>query len=187
MEIRMSEIRISSEKRFQRLHVSRHPDVLYAAYSLCVAEIRKCFFFVKLHAFKLSSIFPFFLLIFVGLTTRSKFCLVSSVFDYETTVRWHYMDRLGIGPVNACEPAFKFNEALSKTLKWECAVTGQEKSEEKFLKLGERRKNRFQVERNRSAHAHYTSGYPDAPFTRLQRAPGHPDDPPLKSFLNSFG
>ena len=32
-----------------------------------------------------------------------------------------------------------------------------------------------------------TSGYPDAPFTRLQRAPGHPDDPPLKSFSNSSG
>ena len=26
-------------KRFRRLHVSRHPDVLYAAYSLCVGEI----------------------------------------------------------------------------------------------------------------------------------------------------
>ena len=28
-------------KRFWRLHVSRHPDALYAAYSLCVGEIRK--------------------------------------------------------------------------------------------------------------------------------------------------
>ena len=44
-------------KRFRRLHVSRYPDALYAAYSLCVGEIRKCFFLVKLHAFKLSSIF----------------------------------------------------------------------------------------------------------------------------------
>ena len=46
-------------KRFRRLHVSRYPDALYAAYSLCVGEIRKCFSLVKLHAFKLSSIFSF--------------------------------------------------------------------------------------------------------------------------------
>ena len=46
-------------KRFRRLHVSRHPDALYAAYSLSVGEIRKCFFLVKLHAFKLSFIFSF--------------------------------------------------------------------------------------------------------------------------------
>ena len=71
-------------KRFRRLHVSRHPDALYAAYSLSVGEIRKCFFLVKLHAFKLSFIYPFFLLMFVGWTTRSKFCLVSPVIDYKT-------------------------------------------------------------------------------------------------------
>ena len=47
-------------KRFRRLHVSRHPDTLYAAYSLSVGEIRKCFSLVKLHAFKLSE-FHFFL------------------------------------------------------------------------------------------------------------------------------
>ena len=70
-------------KRFRRLHVSRYPDALYAAYSLCVGEIRTCFFLVKLHAFKLSSIFPFFLLMFVGWTTRSKICLVSSAIDYK--------------------------------------------------------------------------------------------------------
>ena len=44
-------------KRFWRLHVSRHPHALYAAYSQCVEEICKCFFLVKLHAFKLSSIY----------------------------------------------------------------------------------------------------------------------------------
>ena len=71
-------------KRFRRLHVSRHPDALYAAFSLSVGEIRMCFFLVKLHAFKLSFIFPIFLLIFVGWTTRSKFCLVSPVIDYKT-------------------------------------------------------------------------------------------------------
>ena len=53
--------------------MSRHPDSLCAAYSLCVGEIRKCIFFgqvaclqtlfhfflAKLHAFKLSSSFFF--------------------------------------------------------------------------------------------------------------------------------
>ena len=70
--------------------MSRHPDALYEAYSLCVGEIWKGFFLVKLHAFKLFSTFAFFLLIFVGLTTRSKFCLVSSVFfTIKHSVRWH--------------------------------------------------------------------------------------------------
>ena len=32
-------------KGFRRLHVSRHPDAFYAAYSLCVGEMRKCFLF----------------------------------------------------------------------------------------------------------------------------------------------
>ena len=61
------------------------------------------------------------------------------------------MVRLGIGPVGACEIAFKIDEAMLKTFKSDCAVTGQEKSGPKFLKLAERRKNRFQVERNRIA------------------------------------
>ena len=50
------------------------------------------------------------------------------------------MDLLEIGPVNACEIAFKIDEAMWKTFKSDCAVTGQEKSERKFLKLAERRK-----------------------------------------------
>ena len=42
-------------------------------------------FFIKLHAFKLSSIFLFFLLMFVGWTTRSKFCLVSQLLLIQPT------------------------------------------------------------------------------------------------------
>ena len=84
-------------------------------------------FLVKLHAFKLSSIFPLFLLMFVGWTTRSKFCLVSSAVDG--------MDLLKTGPVNAYEMAFKIDEAMWKTFKSDCAVSGQEKSKRKFLKL----------------------------------------------------
>ena len=43
------------------------------------------------------------------------------------------MDRLGIGPVSACEIGFEIDEAMWKTLKSDCAVTGQGKSEHKFL------------------------------------------------------
>ena len=42
------------------------------------------------------------------------------------------MDLLKIGLVNACEMAFKIEEAMWKTFKSDCAVTGQEKSERKF-------------------------------------------------------
>ena len=63
------------------------------------------------------------------------------------------MDQLEIGPVSACIKAFKIDEAMWKPFKSDCAVTGQEKSGRNFLKLAERRKSRFQVERNRTAHA----------------------------------
>ena len=46
-------------KRFRRLHVSRHLDALYAAYSLCVGEKRKCFFFGQVAC--LQTLFHFFL------------------------------------------------------------------------------------------------------------------------------
>ena len=49
-----------------------------------------------------------------------------------------------------------------------------------------KKKTAFKTKEPQNAFA-VTSGYPDAPFTRLRRAPGHPDDPPLKSFSNSFG
>ena len=93
------------------------------------------------------------------------------------------MDLLEIGPVNACNKAFKIDEAMWKTFKSDCAVKGQEKSEGKFLKLRKEEK----IRRKPQSACAVTSGYPDAPFTRLQRAPGHPDDPPLKSFSNSSG
>ena len=95
-------------------------------------------------------------------------------------------DLLKIGPVNACEMALKNDEVMWKTLKSDCAVTWPEKSERKFLKLAfaERRKIRFKTA-FKSNETAVTSGYPDAPFTRVRRAPGHPDNPPLKSFSNS--
>ena len=76
--------RIETFSAFTRVQTSG--CIIYAVYSLCVGEIRKCFLFVKLHAFKLSSIFPFFLLKFVGWMTSSKFCLVSSVIDNKTAL-----------------------------------------------------------------------------------------------------
>ena len=62
------------------------------------------------------------------------------------------MDLLEIGPVNAYKKAFKIDEPMWKTFK--SHFKGQEKSEGKFFKLAKRRKkNRFQVEGNRRAHA----------------------------------
>ena len=64
------------------------------------------------------------------------------------------MDLLEIGPVNACIKAFNIDEAMWKTFKSDSVVKGQENNEGKFLKLAKRRKKkRFQVEGNRTAHA----------------------------------
>ena len=49
------------------------------------------------------------------------------------------MDLPEIGPVGACEKAFKIDEAIKENFKSDCAVTGQEKSERKFLNVAERR------------------------------------------------
>ena len=100
------------------------------------------------------------------------------------------MDLLKIGPASACEIALKNDEVMWKTSKSDCAVTEDKKSERKFLKLAERRKTASKpLSSRRKPHSAcaMTSGYPDAPFTRVRRAPGHPDDPPLKSFSNSSG
>ena len=48
---------------------------------------------------------------FVGWTTRSKFYLVSSVIDSKTQCLIDGVDLLEIVPVNACETAFKLDEA----------------------------------------------------------------------------
>ena len=63
-----------------------------------------------------------------------------------------------------------------KLIKSDCAVTGQEKGEGKFLKLVERRKNTLSSRRKRQSACAGTSGYPDAASTRVQRAQGNPDD-----------
>ena len=89
-----------------RLHVSRHPEMwIYgcqrSGYLRTFSEFTRvqtfgCIVrgilpvcrkntqmhcFGKLHAFKLSSIFSLFLLMYVGWTTRSKPCLVNSVIE----------------------------------------------------------------------------------------------------------
>ena len=61
---------------------------------------------------------------FVCWTTRSTFSLVSSVIDYNTALDG--IDLLEIGLVNACEMAFKIDEAMWRTIKSDCAVTRQE-------------------------------------------------------------
>ena len=88
LDIRISEIfgaftRVGS-KRFRRLHVSRHPDALYAAYSLCGRNTQLLFYGQVACLQTLFYFFLSFLFIFVGLTTRSKFCLISSVIDHKT-------------------------------------------------------------------------------------------------------
>ena len=62
-------------KRFRRLHVSRYPDALYAAYSLCVGEIRKClFFFHQVACFQI--LFNFSFLFLYLLAGRQGQCFV---------------------------------------------------------------------------------------------------------------
>ena len=118
------------------------------------------------------SFFPFFLLMFVGRTTRSKFCLVSPVIDYKTQ-RLDGMDLLEIGPVNACEMALKNDEVENFSIGLRCYRTRKER---KVLKLAERRKNslqnRFQVEGNRRAHAQW---HPDIRMPRLHVSKEHRD------------
>ena len=95
LDIQMSEIRISSG----RLHVSDRnvfgvytcPDIrmYYTRHTRYVYEkYAKAFFWSSCTCCMPSKslpFFPFFLLTrFVGWTTRSKFCLVSSVIDYKT-------------------------------------------------------------------------------------------------------
>ena len=73
-------------ERFWRLHVSRHPDAFYAAYSLCVGEIHKCFFFGQVAC--LQTLFHFFLsfcwCLLAWPDDKVKVCLVSLAIDYKT-------------------------------------------------------------------------------------------------------
>ena len=66
----------------------------------------------------------------------------------------------------------KLTKLCGKLFKWDCAVTGQEKSEWKFLKLEESRKNRFQVEGNRREHAQW---HPDIRMLRQNVSEEHRD------------
>ena len=74
--------------------------------------------------------FSFFLLTFVGWTTRSKFCLVSSLIDYKTQL--DSMDLLEIGPVNACEMAFKLTKICGKLLKEILLLEEEQRAKESF-------------------------------------------------------
>ena len=102
-------------------------------YSLCVGEIRRCFFLVKLHAFKSSSIFFFLFVDVCWLDDKVK--ILCGKFSYRLQkTALDGIDLLEIGPVNACKKAFKIDEAtcMWKTFKSDCAVKGQEKGERKF-------------------------------------------------------
>ena len=68
------------------------------------------------------------------------------------------MDLLEIGPVNACEMAFKLLTKLCGKL-LNHIVLLQEKSERKFLKLAERRKKPLSSRRKPHSACAVTSGY----------------------------
>ena len=92
----------------------------------------QCFFFFGQVAclqtlFRPGSTFSFLFVDVCWLNDKVKICLVSSVIDYKTAIDG--MDLPENSPVNACEMAFKIDEAMWKTFKSDCAVTGQEKSE----------------------------------------------------------
>ena len=99
--------------------------------------------------------------------------------------------RLGIGPANACETAFlnSWSNVENFEIRLCCHRTRKE-WKKKFLKLAERKKTGFKSnETAEGMHIRHgnTSPYPEAPFINVRRAPGHQDDPLLKSFSNSFG
>ena len=57
----------------------------------------------------------------------------------------------------------------------------KKRGKETFEACEKKKKKPLSSRRKPQSACAVTSGYPDAPSTRLQRAPGHPDDPPLKS------
>ena len=63
------------------------------------------------------------------------------------------MDQLQIGRVNACEMAFKIDQALWKLLIQIVLFQDKKRAKELFWSLRKQGKNRFQVEENRRAHA----------------------------------
>ena len=98
------------------------------------------------------------------------------------------MDLLEIGPVNACEMPLKNDEVENFSIGLRCYRTRKERKV--FEACGKKKKlasKPLSSRRKPQSACAVTSGYPDAPSTRVQRAPGHPDDPPLKSFSNSSG
>ena len=141
-------------KRFRRLHVSRHPDAIYAAYSLCVGKIRKCFFFlVKVHAFKLSSIFSFLFVYVYWLDDKpgQRFVWQVLLSTIKHSVIWH------VTTTNwSCQcmwNGFQNWPSFVETFNSDCAFQDKKRAKELFWSLRKQGKNRFQVEENRRAHA----------------------------------
>ena len=123
--------------------------------------------------------FRLFLLMFVGWKKRSTICLVSSISTIKHSVRWH--GKLKIGRVNACEMAFKIDEAMWKLLNQVVLLQDKKRAKECFWRL-RKEENTLSSRRKPQSACAVTSRYPDAPFSRVRSAQWHPDDPPLKSF-----
>ena len=102
--------------------------------------------------------------------TRSKFCLVSSVIDYKTQLALDGMDLLEIGPVDACKRISNLTKLCGKLFNQIVLLKDKKKAKESFEACEKKKKNRFQVEGNRRAHAQW---HPDIRMPRLHVSKEH--------------
>ena len=106
-------------------------SIIRAAYSLRVAEIRKCCFCLIKAC--LQTFFHFFFL-FVDLGWLDKVKVLFGKFSYplSNSVRWHGSTMNCCCQMHVKISAFKIDGATRKTFKSDCAATGQQKSQKKF-------------------------------------------------------
>ena len=167
------------------LHVSRHPDALYAAYSLCESEMRKCFLFGQVACLQTLFHFSFLFVDLCWLGDMVKFLFGKfSYWLFNTALDG--MVRLRIGHANACETAFLNSRSYEENFEIRlCCHRTRKEWTKVFEACGKKKKTGFKVnETTEGMHIRHgnTSRYPDAPFIHVRRAPGHPDDQPWKSF-----
>ena len=129
--------RIETFSAFTRVQKSR--CIIRSIFAMCRRNTQNAFCFIRVAS--LQTIFHFSFLFFDICWLDDKVRVLFGKFSYSLqNTALDGMVWLGIGLVGACEIAFKIDEAMLKTFKSDCAVTGQEKSEPNFLKLAERRK-----------------------------------------------
>ena len=157
---------IETFSAFTRVQISG--CIIRGILAMCRRNTQMPFFSRQVECFQILFHFSFFFFIFfmfVGWTTRSKFCLVSSVIDYKTQRLIDGVDLLEIGPVNACEMAFKLNEAscMWKTFKIRlCWYRTRKERRKVFEACGKKKKPAFIVSSRRKPQSActVTSGCP---------------------------